>query len=222
VKTLLPSLSPPRVASTLRSRVLSRRLHYSLFFFWLGAGGSIIHAPVGPSTHHDIQTVADLNKRLLLYGRPECGFVLPVTRWQVGGHLWDKHRVLLCQRLTHSLQHLLPTHSATFAPSPNLYEYAGYGCRQCRYCAVYHLCIIRHAFQEHVRDWCVSRAERDALYDNVLLQTWTVPRRGSSGNGRYWIAQSPILSSGTTCGLCTSESTRTSCAGSSLSGISEH
>jgi hypothetical protein len=47
----------------------------------------------------------------------------------------------------------------------------------------------RHLAGEHIQGRRVSRAERDALYDDVLLQTWTVPPRGGAGDGQYWIVE---------------------------------
>lgn len=78
-----------------------------------------MHASVGPSiinlltiTSGPLPTefltsyrlYADLDERLLLYGRPECGFAY---KWLAS---MGKHRLsaLLCQRLTYSDQHLCP------------------------------------------------------------------------------------------------------------------
>lgn len=75
---------------------------------------------------------------------------------------------------------------------PYLYEYAGYGCRQCRYRTVNRSRMTRHVADEHIRGRRVSRAEKAALYDDVLLQTWTVPSRGGAGDGQYWIVENTL------------------------------
>src|SRR5258707_86540 len=60
---------------------------------------------------------ADLDVRLLICCRPECGFAFFTARSQVTSYLWDKYRVLedLRKGLTHYLKHDYPYKFADLA-----------------------------------------------------------------------------------------------------------
>jgi hypothetical protein len=126
-----------------------------------------------------------------------CQYALAVSKSQVTSHLWEKHRISLESRrditcLIRSLNIPNPT-SLLARPDhclihPHLKAYGGYACVSCEYRT-----INLNKMTRHVSSCCLPptaptkrRQNPDALYRDVLLQTWV------SGARKYWIAHDAV------------------------------
>jgi hypothetical protein len=157
-------------------------------------------------SHYDVWAVADRVPYPVSVIRRSCGTGLSVQSTECGFALWvwEEHRVpaALRQHLTHCLQSFHPAvrNSWTFFPVPlrpstrppsrpsisSLHLARPPASPRIRWVRLPSVPIPYHqpALHDTPYRWGahrgrrVSRAKRNALYDDVLLQTWMVPPRG--------------------------------------------